>query len=138
MIQRRFATFLLLAAPALALFPSAAVGQNTGSESRAWTGTLFDYGRTTCSTEVGHASAPGTCPVTVCTAQFGIRLPDGKLYKFDDGSNPKAADALRQSKRGSKIVHDYWRTGKTSKPITARVTGTLTSDTLNLERIQVD
>lgn len=112
--------------------------QPTGSEPHAWTGTLYDNGRTNCSTEVGHASAPGTCPVSICTTQFGIKLPDGKLYKFDDGSNPKATDALRQSKRASRTVYDYWKSGKTSKPITARITGTITSDTFNLETIKID
>ena len=110
----------------------------TGSKPGSWTGTLYDSGRTNCSAEVAHASAQGTCPVSVCTAQFGIRLLDGKLYKFDDGSNPKVADALRLSKKGSKTLYDYWRTGKTATPVTAHVTGTLTSDTLNLDTIKVD
>jgi hypothetical protein len=99
---------------------------------------LFDAGRTNCSSETAQATAKGTCPVTVCTAQFGIRLPDGKLYKFDDADNQKAADALRHSKKAGKAVYDYWRTGKTSTAVTARVTGTLTSDTLNLDTIKVD
>jgi hypothetical protein len=34
--------------------------------------------------------------------------------------------------------HPHWRTGKASKSIKARVTGTLTSDTLNVESIKVD
>src|SRR4051794_35494000 len=83
--------------------------QNAGSDTRAWSGTLFDTARTDCSTEVAHSAAPGTCPVSMCTQHFGIKLHDGKLYKFDEGSNPKAVDALRQSKKGSRIVYDYWR-----------------------------
>lgn len=134
---RRFSIWILLAGmTALGQQPSK--NPPEGSVPHAWSGTLFDNGRTNCSAEVEHASPAGTCPVSVCTTQFGIRLPDGKLYKFDDASNPKAADALRQSKAGSRGVYDYWRTGKTGKPVTARVTGTLTSDTLNLETIRID
>jgi hypothetical protein len=113
-------------------------GQLTGSETKTWTGTLYDTARTECSTETAHSSAPGTCPVSICTRQFGIRLPDGKLYKFDEGGNSKVADALRKSKKGSKTVVDYWKSGKVAKPVAARATGSLTSDTFNLENITVE
>lgn len=109
-----------------------------GSATQSWTGTLFDATRTSCGGETKGASPSDTCPVTVCTEHFGIRLPDGKLYKFDEGGNPKVAAALRQSKKGSKQVFGYWQSGTATKPVTAQVTGAVTSDVLNLETVRID
>lgn len=72
------------------------------------------------------------------TTNFGLTLPDGKLVKFDEGGNAKAVDALRKSRKGSKIVFNYWKSGKMSAVVKARVTGTLTSDTLNVDTISID
>jgi hypothetical protein len=87
---------------------------------------------------VKSSASPGTCPVSICTSNFGIRLPDGKFYKFDEGSNPKALNALRKSRKASKSVFNYWQTGKMANPVTAHVTGTLTGDTLNVDSIKID
>ena len=66
-----------------------------------------------------------------------ILLPDGKSLVFDEGGDAKAVDALRRSRKGSKVVFDYWRAGKTAGVVKARVTGTQTSDTLNVESVTV-
>jgi hypothetical protein len=116
----------------------AAFGQAAGSGTQTFTGTLFDTARSACGGETKGSSPAGTCPVTVCTTSFGIRLPDGKLYKFDEGGNAKASYALQKSKKASKYVFAYWQTGKASHAVTAKVTGSVTSDTLNLETVQVD
>lgn len=108
------------------------------SGSQTWTGTLFDTLKTTCSAETQGASPSGTCPVSMSTVSFGIRLPDGKLYQFDEGGNAKATAALKKSKKSGKLVFAYWQSGKTAKPIEAKVTGSVTSNTLNLESIQID
>ena len=128
----------VLTIAAFSIFASSTLAQVAGSERHSWTGTLFDTGRTECGPEVKQSSSPGTCPVSICTVNFGIRLPDGKFYKFDEGSNPKALYALRKSKKASKLVFGYWQTGKVSGTITAQVTGTLTSDTLNVESIKIN
>jgi len=65
-------------------------------------------------------------------------LGDGKFVKFDEGGNSKALAALRKSSKASKIVFNYWRTGKTASPIKAYVTGTMTSDTINVESVKID
>ena len=112
--------------------------QPTGSGTQNFTGTLFDTTRTGCGGET-RGSAPGdACPVSICTTSFGIRLPDGKLYKFDEGGNTKAIYALQKSSKASKLVFSYWQTGKASSPVTARVAGSVTSETLNLETIQIE
>jgi len=112
--------------------------QPVGSGTQSWSGTLFDTTNTACAGETKGASPADTCPVTVCTTSFGIRLPDGKLYKFDEGGNSKAASALQKSKKGSKQVFSYWQSGKATKPITAHVTGSMTSDILNLETVRIE
>ena len=138
MPNTRIPVLIFAALSIFASHNSSALAQAGGSETHAWSGTLFDTARTECGPEVKQTSSPGTCPVSICTVNFGIKLPDGKFYKFDEGSNPKAVYALRKSKKASKLVFGYWQTGKISSLITARVTGTLTSDTLNLDSIKID
>ncbi len=112
--------------------------QPIGAVTQTWTGALFDTTRKACGGETKEASPTDTCPVSVSTVSFGIRLPDGKLYNFDEGGNPKASAALKKSQKGSKQAFSYWRTGKALKPITAHVTGSVTSDLLNLDTIRID
>jgi len=121
---------------ALVAFGALAPAQTAGTQS--WTGNLFDTTKTGCGGETRGSSPLDTCPVSVNTTGFGIRLPDGKLYKFDEGGNAKAAMALQKSKKASKQVFAYWQTGKSAKPVAAQVTGSVTSDTLNLETIRID
>jgi hypothetical protein len=99
---------------------------------------LVDAIRTNCGPAAERSVISGACPVSMQTANFALRLADGKLLKFDEGGNTKALDALRKSKQGSKTVITYWKTGKVSKPVKAAVTGALTSDTLNVETIKVE
>jgi hypothetical protein len=138
MLNTRIAVLTILTLATFALHSSPTLAQVAGSETHTWSGTLFDTARAECGAEVKQSSPPGTCPVSICTVNFGIKLPDGKFYKFDDGSNPKAIYALRKSRKASNLVFRYWQTGKVSSTITARVTGTLTSDTLNLDSIKID
>ena len=114
--------------------PAKTVGSGTGN----WSGTLVDATRMDCGAEVEHSVKPGMCPVSMCTKTFGLMLADGKFVKFDEGGNTKAVDALRKSTKASKIVFNYWRTGKIASPIKARVTGTLTGDILNVESVKTD
>ena len=131
----RSAALIILA---VCIAPQMMAGEQlTGSVTQTFSGTLFDATKASCSVEVTGSSTPGTCPISVCTASFGIRLRDGKLYKLDEGGNQKAAAALRKSRNGSSLVYAYWKTGKASRPISARATGTLTGDTLNVDSIDV-
>lgn len=138
MLNSRIAVLTIVTLFTLAWHNSSTLAQVAGSETHTWSGTLFDTARTECGPEVKQSTSPGTCPVSICTVNFGIKLPDGKFYKFDEASNPKAVYALRKSRKASKLVFGYWQTGKVSSTITARVTGTLTSDTLNLDSIKID
>jgi hypothetical protein len=108
------------------------------SDTHVFAGSLFDAARHDCGAEVHNEHPSGMCPVSVNTKDFGISQADGKFIKFDEGGNAKAAAALKTSKKGSKIAIDYWRTGKTAAPIKAQVTGSLTSDTLNVNTIRIE
>jgi hypothetical protein len=123
---------------AFAQQPRPASTQSIGSEIHTWIGTLVDATRANCGPEVERAVPAGVCPVSMRTNAFALTLPDGNTVKFDEGGNAKAVDALRKSRKGSKVIFDYWKSGKTSKVVKARVTGTLTSDTLNVDSIKVD
>src|ERR1051326_4823821 len=107
---------------------SATKPETFGSETHIWNGMLVDAARTNCGPAAERAVMSGDCPVSMQTASFALRLTDGKFLKFDEGGNTKAIDALRKSRHGSKTVINYWKTGKVSKAIKARVTGALTSD----------
>jgi hypothetical protein len=108
------------------------------SESRSFTGILMDTQNTSCGIEVEKAVPKGTCPASFRTISFGLALQGGKNVKFDEAGNARVIEALRRSKRGAKALFDYWRTGKATTVVRARAVGTLTSDTLNLESIQID
>jgi hypothetical protein len=47
-------------------------------------------------------------------------------------------DALKKSKKGSKVVMAFWKSGKSSQLVLATVAGTLTGDTLNVESIKIN
>ncbi len=75
--------------------------------------------------------------------------PVGFLHPFQPGIHIHiASESIFTSLRNdyshapesaaSKIVFNYWRTGKTASAIKARVTGTLTSDILNVESVRID
>ncbi|HUQ93703.1 MAG TPA: hypothetical protein VM120_18635 [Bryobacteraceae bacterium] len=108
------------------------------SQAQKWEGRLVDAGRSNCGVETASAAPQGMCPVSVATAHFGLIMPDGKVAKFDEGGNSKAMDALKKSKKGSKMATDFWRTGKTSSHVRASVAGTITGDTLNVESVKID
>ena len=112
--------------------------QTVESVTHTWTGTLIDARRTACGPEVKRAGTKEACPVSVSTTTFGILLPNGSSLMFDEGGNAKAVDALRRSRKGSKVLFGYWKTGKAAGTVTARVTGTQTSDVLNVESVKVD
>jgi hypothetical protein len=108
------------------------------SQSRSFTGILIDTQNTSCGIEVEKAVPKGACPAGFRTTSFGLALQGGQNVKFDEAGNARVMEALRRSKKGGKALFEYWRTGKATTAVRARVVGTLTSDTLNLESIQVD
>jgi hypothetical protein len=111
---------------------SSVPAQTVGSETRNWSGTLVDATRMDCGAEVEHAVIPGMCPVSMCTKTFGLMLADGKFVKFDEGGNTSCRCARRA--RRPQITGELEK----ASAIKARVTGTLTSDILNVESVKTD
>lgn len=127
------------------LLVSVAYGQKTpapaqaeGSQARVWNGNLVDATKTECGVEVSGTAQKGACPVDFQTNTFALMLPDGRALKLDEGGNEKAAEALKKSRNGGKVLFDYWKSGKVSKQIRARATGSLTGEVLNVETIRID
>jgi hypothetical protein len=136
--MRAFLLAALIGGSSLAAQTPAAPTPARGSQVQTWDGQLVDAVKTNCSVEVSAAYRGVVCPVSMQSTSMGLMLADGKFVKFDEGGNAKATEALKKSRKGSKTVAEYWRTGKTSSQIKARVTGTLTSDTLNVDSIRIE
>ena len=109
-----------------------------GSQAQKWDDRpLVDTGRSNCGVETARAAPRGMCPVSVGTTTFGMLMTDGTVARFDDGGNAKAMEALRRSKKGSKAVVGFWKSGKIATEVRADIMGTLTGDTLNVESVRV-
>jgi hypothetical protein len=92
-------------------------GTLQSSRERTLTGRLVDAD---CQQQDRSA-----CPVTTDTKNYGLVVANRRFVKFDEGGNGKVRNALK-----SRSQQD------TAKPPRATVTGTLTSDTFNLESIR--
>ena len=90
--------------------------------AETWSGTLVDAACT--------ADKKAECAPTSATTSFALVLADGKTVKLDAGGNSKAADALKNSADRSKSP-----ASKTT--VTAKVTGSLSDDTIKVETIDV-
>ena len=72
----------------------------------------------------GARSDEGTaCHVSSNTRKFALKMPDGRIVKFDDIGNDRTQEALTQKKKWSEQVSG-------AKPIQVKVNGVLNGDTL--------
>lgn len=92
--------------------------------AETWSGTLVDAS-CTAENKSGAECAPAST-----TSNFALVLADGKTVKLDAAGNSKAADALKNSADRSKNPDK-----KTA--VTAAVTGSLSGDTIQVEKIDV-
>jgi hypothetical protein len=74
------------------------------------------------------------CRVGAGTKAFGMILADGTFLKFDEGGNATVKRFLSQSARGRKLLRS--KPGS-AKRVGVRAGGTRTSDTFNLESIEL-
>ena len=84
-----------------------------------WSGTLVDV---MCKNK-DLASHTTKCALACSKSGYGLVLAGGKFVKFDEAGNAKALAALKA-------------TGK-EKDLTAKVTGTLDGDTVQVESIEL-
>jgi hypothetical protein len=92
--------------------------------AETWSGTLVDA---TCA---AGKKASSECTPTATTSSFALILADGKTAKLDAAGNSKAADALKNSADRSKNPQE-------KKAITAKVTGSLSGDTIQVDTIDI-
>jgi hypothetical protein len=72
-----------------------------------------------------------TCDATGTTTAFALAA-SGKIFKFDDAGNAKAAEALK-----SRADRSANPNAPASTSITAKVSGTKEGDNLKVESIEV-
>ena len=120
----------------------------TASSNNAWNGTLVDAGcRTTQtahreSTDTSHPDENTTkttttktntysteCPVTTTTTTFGLMTPDGQYVTFDEPSNTKIVEVVKNNKKWSKSFESH-------QPVKVRVVGNKKGDVVVVESIQ--
>ena len=118
------------------------------SNNNTWNGTLVDAScRTTQtahreSSDTSHPDANTTktttsrsdsstteCPVTTSTTSFGLMTPDGQYVTFDDPSNTKIVETVKNNKEWSRSLADR-------KPVKVRVIGNKKGNVVVVESIQ--
>jgi hypothetical protein len=120
----------------------------TTTKNTTWNGTLVDAGcRTTQtahreSTDTTHPAENTTkttttktdtsmteCPVTTTTTTFGLMTPDGQYVAFDEPSNTKVIEVVKNNKKWSKSLAE-------KQPVKVRVVGNKKGDVVVVESIQ--
>ena len=92
--------------------------------AETWSGTLVDAA---CA---ANKKPSAECTPTSTTTNFALVLADGKTVKLDETGNSKAAEALKNSADRSKDPD-----AKTA--VTAKVSGSLSGDTIKVETVEV-
>ncbi|HEV3199182.1 MAG TPA: hypothetical protein VGZ73_14815 [Bryobacteraceae bacterium] len=97
--------------------------------AESWTGKLVDA--SCADQQKGDQQKMATCDATSSTTAFAL-VASGKIFKFDDAGNAKAAEALKS--RADRAANPN---APPSTTVTAKVTGTNEGDKLKVESIEV-
>jgi hypothetical protein len=140
-----FATFLLCAQNQT----TQSTETKTTTTTNTWNGTLIDAachtthaehkettsnsanreeGTTTTKTETSTSEVT-ECPVTTTTTSFALMTPAGKLIRFDDPSNTKIVEVVKNNKEWSKYMSKH-------QPLKVSVVGTPTGDVVVMQSIK--
>ncbi len=90
-----------------------------------WTGTLVDA---SC---MDQKKTSAQCAPTSSTSAYSLVLTDGTALKLDAKGNTKASDALKNSAERAKNPNEQ-------HSVTAKVAGTQSGDTINVDTIEVE
>jgi len=110
----------------------------TETTTTTWNGTLVDEGcRSTQTKEVTSdenktqtkTTVVTECPVGAKTTSFGLLTPQGKYIRFDDASNSRIIETIKNNRTWTTYVTER-------KPIKTRVVGTLNGDVIVIKEIQ--
>jgi hypothetical protein len=86
----------------------------------SWSGTLVDV---MCK-DKDLANHSRQCAINCSKSGYGLVLADGKFFKFNEGGNSKALEALKASSK--------------DKDLKATVTGKLDGEVIQVESIKLD
>ena len=101
-------------------------------------GTLIDAGchtsHTKSTTETATSKTETTrdvteCPVSTTTTSFGLLTPEGKYVAFDDASNTRVVEMVKNNKHWSTYIVEH-------KPLKVHVVGSHHGDMLVVRTIQ--
>jgi hypothetical protein len=101
----------------------------TGTAHRESTETSQPDEKTTKTTKTTTDTTNYECPVTTSTTSFGLMTPDGKYIRFDDPSNTKVIEVVKNNKKWSKNL-------ESREPVKVRVVGNQKGDMVVVESIQ--
>ena len=117
--------------------------ETTTTKTTTWNGTLVDAGCQTTHTE--HKSTTTNpdqstttssrtetkvdCPVTTETTTFGMILPEGKYVRFDEPSNTRIVEVVKNNKQWRKYIGEH-------APLKVHVVGTANGDVVVLDTIR--
>ncbi len=121
--------------------------ETTTTQAANWEGTLVDAGCYTTHTEHKESNATNPdgsttttrtdtvrreeteCPVTSTTTTFGLITPEGKYMRFDEPSNTRVVEIVKNHK-------DWVRETKENKPLKVHVVGKPNGDVVVVESIR--
>jgi hypothetical protein len=124
--------------PLFAGFLFAQEATRTETTTTTWNGTLVDESCRTTRTKETTSDPSKTetktttvteCPVVTTTTSFGLLTADGKYIRFDDASNERIVETIKNNKTWTTYVTDR-------KPIKTRVVGTLNGDVVVIKEIR--
>ena len=124
--------------PLFAGFLFAQESTRTETTTTTWNGTLVDQGCRTTQTKETTSNEAKTetktttvteCPVVTTTTSFGLMTPEGKYVYFDNASNERIVQMIKNNKKWTTYVTER-------KPIKTRVVGTLNGDVVVIREIQ--
>src|SRR4051812_28451445 len=120
----------------------------TTTSNNTWNGTLVDAGcrttqtahressdtthpdeNTTKTTTTKSDTSTTECPVTTTTTAFGLMTPEGQYVTFDDPSNTKIVEVVKNNKQWSKNLSE-------KQPVKVRVVGNKKGNVVVVESIQ--
>ena len=102
--------------------------QTTRTESHESSTTQPD--ENTTKTQTRHTTTERTdCPVTTTTTAFGVMTPDGQFVRFDDPSNTRVVEIIKNNKHWHDAMSRH-------EPVKVRVVGTRNGNVVVVDRIQ--
>ena len=99
---------------------SAAAGQSGSNPS--------SLSSTNASSANRSAGDMSNCPLTSSSSQFGLKMDNGQVVRFDLVGNQRAQDELKNNKKWTSAV-------TSSKPITVKISGVMQGDKLIVSSI---